>query len=158
MNLTIETKLLPNNHTAKILDAYGRTFKQEIFKISAVFKKKHSIFEYRLKNINDDISFHSKEIVLELAKAMYNANVNGKILALNFSSIWNAKSFTLQNTAHTLTLIMGYHQMMHVPICWNDRIEKRFTQGTINTLIICHTNDEWIAYFHMTIDDVKIKS
>lgn len=56
MYLTIKAQLFPDDVVEQELLRYERCFKREIFKICMVFKSKNSVFEYRYKNISNDIS------------------------------------------------------------------------------------------------------
>lgn len=158
MILTIKVNLLPDDHSKCLLLKYSKTFKKEIFKICAVFKKKHATFEYRYRNISNDISWNSKSIVLAKAKEMYKINVAGKLMKMNFSSIWNANSVYVDRHDHSLKLFLGRNQMettIAVPIYWNKYVESRLCAGKMLSLSLYQTNDKWKAYIHMDFTSPK---
>lgn len=155
MYLTIKAQLFPDDAVEQELLRYERCFKREIFKICMVFKSKNSVFEYRYKNISNDISWTCKSIVLSKAKEMYMANKQGKLLKMNFSSIWNVRSFEIDDEKKRLGLILGRNQFQRkifMHIYWSDYLEKRLHQGEILSLILSRKNKSWVAYFQMKFD------
>lgn len=154
MMLTIKVHLLPDAYTTEKLIAYGRAFKKEIFKVCTVFKKKHSSFDYRYKNISNDISWHSKGIVLDLAKDMYKANSQGKLLNLNFSSIWNYRSFEIDVDEKVLIFTLGKNHLEEkviIPVYWTQYLEVRITDGDLKSMRLYVRDGKWTAYIYIDI-------
>lgn len=154
MYITLKLQMKPNDYHIKLLTNYSKTFKQEIFKVCGVFKKQKCIFEYRFKNISNDISWHSKGIVLTKAKEMYCANSEGRLANLEFSSIWSTKSFYINMHNHTIEFKLGLNQnfrIIRVPVYWTEHLENRLRNSFPFSIMICQKGTQWIAYISTKI-------
>lgn len=154
MYITLKIQMKPTELNVQELIQYSKYFKQEIFKVCAVFKRQKSVFEYRFKNISNNISWDSKGIVLSKAKEMYKANINGKIINLSFSSIWSIKSFYINSGNQTINLKLGLNQFqreLKIPLYWSKHLENRLSRSDPIVLKICQREKQWIAYVSVKI-------
>lgn len=141
------------------LEEYERYMKHEIYKIAGVFKKRKAVFEFRYKYISNQISWHSKGIVLEQAKKYYQNEGKRKHAKLDFSSIWSEYSYQIDFQG-VLALELGREQgarKLSVPFYVHEQQIQRLQAGKRKDLTIKHRGENWFAFIVLEMPEKKSK-
>ncbi|EHO32516.1 IS605 OrfB family transposase [Erysipelotrichaceae bacterium 6_1_45] len=152
MYICVKLQLKANIEVENELKQYERHFKEEINRITEIFRQRGHSFELRYKEISNHISYNSKHLVLAQAKQKYAAEVKKEKYSAPFSSVWSNSSYQLKE--HSVVLELGLYRhrnMLELPCYINEQQRKRLQSGPhTNMKLICHRG-KWSALIYVQI-------
>lgn len=157
MYLTIKVILDVTEEQAEVLLRYEKRFYSEIVRVCSVFENEGRVFEYPYKYINSEIAFHSKRNIIQFARKMFQQKIKDKIFWIRKSSVWNAKSFHIQDDYLDLEFGRGFYpHTLHIKLHMHDFQRKRLNQGEIIRMDIIRGERRWFASFIISVEDGEI--
>lgn len=140
------------------LKSYERSMKHEISRIAGAFMKHQEVFAFRYKYISNDVSYHSKSLVVEEAKALYQRLQKGMEKKLDFSSVWHELSYQIDESGF-LALQLGVAQgqkILYVPFYVQEQQMKRIRSGKVREMVIKQRVHHWFAYIRLEVENDEI--
>lgn len=133
--------------------------KHEIYKIAGVFKKHRKVFNFRYAYISKLLSRQAKGIVCKQAQCYYEEMSKGKHPILDFSSIWNAQSFSIDMQGFLILRLQEENPAasLLIPFHVSKTQLQRLQMGKYKEVIIKQRDEHWFAFLSMDISECEKK-
>lgn len=152
MYICVKLQLKTDSEIEKELAQYERYFKEEVDRITGIFRQKGHSFELRYKEICNHISYNSKHLVLAQAKQKYAAEVKKEKYTALFSSVWSNSSYHLKEDSVVLELGLYRHRdMLELPCYINEQQRKRLQSGSHTNMKLIYHRGKWSALIYIHI-------
>lgn len=154
MYLMIKLSLIVNNELEKELMDYENYFKSEVERLHCIFVKECRMFEYRYKDISNQISYNSKHLVLAEAKKWFQETKEDPF-QFCYSSYWSNSSYWIKDD---LVLELGLStrkRKLHIPYYQNKQQLERLKMGIPMNMQLLHIHQRWYAIIFLQIHPRK---
>lgn len=143
MFIQVKMGLKVDGQLELLLKSYEKVFQSEVERICKIFKDKNAMFEYSYKYISNNISYHSKHLVLSEAKMMYQSKTRFKF---HYSSYWSNSSYFLSDTLVLEEGLSKRRRQLKVPYYYDEQKLRRLTEGKPMNMKIAKKGNQWFAY------------
>lgn len=155
MYLTVKLHIKINKILQGEFLNYESIFKSEVNRIANIFHENNKYFEYRYKNISNDISYNSKYLILFHAKEKYNSEKQGVNYVFPFSSVWGNLSYQIVDDGFLLEMgLCRKREKIFIPCYISEQQRKRLNNGRNTNLKLINRNGKWHA---LILVDVPIQ-
>ena len=127
MKRVIKLRLIVNEEQAHQLQAYGRAFRHEVYRVSGVFQKEERIFAFPYRYISDTMTQLAKRQVVIEASKLYRIKQRHPYAKLDYVGVWASDSFSFVE-GKSICFVLGKQDGIR-------RISIPF-DGDVNTLSI----------------------
>ena len=159
MYICVKLNLKVDKYLEKSLIDYERNFKKEIHRMDKLFHEKGYTYEIRYKEINNEISYNCKHLVLLTAKEKYTKECKGCRFKYSFSSYWSNSSYSLDKFALHLQLGLSKRkQILSIPYYFSEQQWSRMSNGNIMNMKILYLNHKWFSLIYIDMPVEKLKS
>lgn len=148
MLITIKLICQVNDDLKEHLHSYEKAMKHEIYKVAGVFQKENRIFAFPYKQISNDVSWNSKQNVIDQASIFYGKKQKKHKANLDFSSVWSNRSYWIHFDGR-LELELGRNQgakHIFLPFYVHERQIKQLQKGEYRDMTIKERGKEWFAF------------
>lgn len=151
--ITIKLICKVNQELADELHTYEKFMKHEIYKVAGVFEKEQRIFAFPYKQIENDVSWDSKQNVIDQAVIYYGKKQKKHKATLDFSSVWSNRSYSIHEEGE-IELELGRNQgkrHLHIPFYVHEHQMEQLRQGTYKDMFIKERGDQWFAFIWLDL-------
>lgn len=143
MYIQVKLALKVNDQIESFFESYESIFKSEVTRVNELFIQRQSTFEYAYKYINNQISYHSKHLILSEAKAMYAAK---KAFQFQYSSYWCNSSYFITSALILETGLTTRRQQIRIPFYEDTQKQNRLSSGKPMNMKLIKRDHQWFAY------------
>lgn len=144
----IKLALIVNDNLEQELLQYENNFKSEIKRVYDIFMKVGKTYEYRYKDINNFVSYHSKHLVLAESKNWFNETKEKKF-QFHYSSYWSNSSYWFHEDLILELGLSTRKKKLHIPFYKNKHQMKRLLEGKAMNMQLIKKQGKWFALIYL---------
>ena len=141
----VKLVLIVNEEASDQLQAYGRIFKHEVYKIAGVFGKRRQVFAFPYRYLSDRIAWSSQRQVMEQAAQYYRLKQRRRRAKLDFIACWSG-DFVYEDGKQQLQLPLSDHDYLILPFVSDDAALAMLHRGKITKLTLKQRGEFWFAF------------
>lgn len=148
MNQVHPLTLLVNDEQKQQLQAYGRVFRHEVYRVAGVFHKQQRVFAFPYRYLCDELDLHAKRQVV-LAAARYDrAKQLSSHAKLDYIAVWPSDALILDELSR-IHFPLGRKEGVRsviIPFEGDEEVLRRLAQNLDCEVVLKQCQDHWLAY------------